>query len=47
MHFASDSDTEMPPHRYLFHGYVYQYHLLHFALVLIEMVTFHKFLENL
>ncbi|KAG1727012.1 hypothetical protein EDB19DRAFT_1914374 [Suillus lakei] len=35
-HDAS-SDDEVPPHRYLFHCYVYQYHLLHFAVLLQDM----------
>ncbi|KAG1718215.1 hypothetical protein EDB19DRAFT_1899481 [Suillus lakei] len=36
-HDAS-SDDEVPPHRYLFHCYVYQYHLLHFAVLLQDML---------
>ncbi|KAF9035517.1 hypothetical protein BJ165DRAFT_1533514 [Panaeolus papilionaceus] len=29
---------KMPPHRYLFHCYVYQYHLIQIAVILIEML---------
>ena len=38
-HVPSDEDAEVPPHRHLFHCYVYQYHLMQFAQVLIEMVS--------
>lgn len=31
-------DTETPPHRYLFNSYVYQYHLMQFAIVTVDMV---------
>src|ERR1700734_3043055 len=37
-HVASPSDEGVPPHRYLFHCYVYQYHLLQFATVLVSTV---------
>ncbi|KZT00914.1 uncharacterized protein LAESUDRAFT_523085 [Laetiporus sulphureus 93-53] len=30
--------TEPPPHRYLFHCYVYQYHLIRFASIIIEIL---------
>jgi len=36
-HVAS-SDEELPPHRYLFHCYVYQYHLLQFTTLLVSAV---------
>lgn len=35
---ASSSDEEVPPHRYLFHSFVYQYHLLQFATLMVNMV---------
>ncbi|KAG1817351.1 hypothetical protein EV424DRAFT_1324468 [Suillus variegatus] len=34
----TSSDYEVPPHRYLFHCYVYQYHLLQFAALLQDML---------
>jgi hypothetical protein len=37
-HVASTSDEEMIPHRYLFDCYVYQYHLLQFATIVVSMV---------
>jgi hypothetical protein len=37
-HIASTSDEEMIPHRYLFDCYVYQYHLLQFAIIVVSMV---------
>jgi len=37
-HAASTSDEEMIPHRYLFDCYVYQYHLLQFATIVVSMV---------
>lgn len=37
-HVASSSDDELPPHRYLFHCYVYQYHLLQFTIILVGVV---------
>jgi hypothetical protein len=37
-HVASSFDKEMIPHRYLFDCYLYQYHLLQFAVILINMV---------
>ncbi|TFY51396.1 hypothetical protein EVJ58_g10592, partial [Rhodofomes roseus] len=38
-HVGSPNPTaEPPPHRYLFHCYVYQYHLIQFASVVIEMI---------
>lgn len=36
--YDTSSDDQVPPHRYLFHCYVYQYHLLHFAVLLQEML---------
>ncbi|KAG2070593.1 hypothetical protein BDR04DRAFT_1198344 [Suillus decipiens] len=36
-HDASNDD-EVPPHRYLFHCYVYQYHVLQFAVLLQDML---------
>ncbi|KAH9906104.1 uncharacterized protein B0H18DRAFT_898949 [Fomitopsis serialis] len=33
-----DATSEPPPHRYLFHCYVYQYHLIQFTTVVIEMI---------
>ncbi|KAG1736637.1 uncharacterized protein EDB91DRAFT_1141898 [Suillus paluster] len=36
--YDASSDDEVPPHRYLFHCYVYQYHLLQFAVLLQEML---------
>ncbi|KAH9905564.1 uncharacterized protein B0H18DRAFT_1132072, partial [Fomitopsis serialis] len=35
---GADATAEPPPHRYLFHCYVYQYHLIQFATVAIEMI---------
>jgi hypothetical protein len=29
---------EVPPHRFLFHAYTYQYHLMEFSIVLISIV---------
>jgi hypothetical protein len=29
---------EIPPHRYLFHAYTYQYHLMEFSVILINTV---------
>jgi hypothetical protein len=29
---------EIPPHRYLFHAYTYQYHLMEFSVILISAV---------
>lgn len=29
---------DIPPHRYLFHAYTYQYHLLEFSVLLISIV---------
>ncbi|KAG1767104.1 hypothetical protein EDD22DRAFT_876477 [Suillus occidentalis] len=34
----TSSDDEVPPHRFLFHCYVYQYHVLHFAVLLQDML---------
>ncbi|KAF7964639.1 hypothetical protein HWV62_4637, partial [Athelia sp. TMB] len=31
--------TEIPPHRYLFNCYVYQFHLMQFAIVMIDMLA--------
>ncbi|KAG2130867.1 hypothetical protein DEU56DRAFT_981991 [Suillus clintonianus] len=31
--YDASSDDEVPPHRFLFHCYVYQYHLLRFAML--------------
>lgn len=28
----------MPPHHYLFHSYVYQYHLMQFSGIVVSMV---------
>jgi hypothetical protein len=36
---AQDPDQEMPPHRHLFHCYVYQYHLLQTADLMVAMVA--------
>lgn len=36
--YGASSDDEVPPHRYLFHCYVYQYHLLQFAVLLQDML---------
>jgi hypothetical protein len=36
--YDTSSDDEVPPHRYLFHCYVYQYHVLQFAVLLQDMV---------
>ncbi|KAG2336424.1 hypothetical protein BDR05DRAFT_1005899 [Suillus weaverae] len=36
--YGASSDDEVPPHRYLFHCYVHQYHLLQFAVLLQDMV---------
>ncbi|KAG1814722.1 uncharacterized protein BJ212DRAFT_1361725 [Suillus subaureus] len=36
--YDTSSDDEVPPHRFLFHCYVYQYHLLHFAVVVQDML---------
>ncbi|EGN97169.1 hypothetical protein SERLA73DRAFT_183808 [Serpula lacrymans var. lacrymans S7.3] len=30
-------DNEVPPHRYLFHCYVYQYHLMQFSILLVAL----------
>lgn len=41
---------EMPPHRYLFHCYVYQYHLIQMGRIIIQMVCllfFSSLLSNL
>ncbi|KIM88532.1 hypothetical protein PILCRDRAFT_62336 [Piloderma croceum F 1598] len=38
-HVASMSDEEMIPHRYLFDCYVYQYHLLQFAIIVVNMLA--------
>lgn len=35
---AEDPDYAMPPHRYLFNCYVYQFHLMQFSIVVINMV---------
>jgi hypothetical protein len=35
---GASSDDEVPPHRFLFHCYVYQYHLLQFAVLLQNML---------
>ncbi|CCM03488.1 uncharacterized protein FIBRA_05622 [Fibroporia radiculosa] len=35
---SPDMIVEPPPHRYLFHCYVYQYHLMQFCMVLLEWV---------
>ncbi|KZP16769.1 hypothetical protein FIBSPDRAFT_1047238 [Athelia psychrophila] len=31
--------TEVPPHRYLFNCYVYQFHLMQFAIVMVDMLA--------
>ncbi|KAL0581273.1 hypothetical protein V5O48_000756 [Marasmius crinis-equi] len=33
-----DTDVEVPSHRYLFHCYVYQYHLMRFSTMIMEML---------
>lgn len=30
---------DLPSHRYLFHSYVYQYHLMRFSSMVLEMVS--------
>lgn len=35
---ADDPDYAMPPHRYLFNCYVYQFHLMQFSVIVINMV---------
>ncbi|KAF9261178.1 hypothetical protein L218DRAFT_981064 [Marasmius fiardii PR-910] len=35
---AKGDDVEMPSHRYLFHCYVYQYHLMRFSTMLLELL---------
>jgi hypothetical protein len=35
---GGDSDVEAPSHRYLFHCYVYQYHLMRFSTMIMELV---------
>jgi hypothetical protein len=34
----------MPPHQYLFHCYVYQFHLVQFSGVVVQMVSVHRLL---
>ncbi|KAG0699492.1 hypothetical protein DFH29DRAFT_983489 [Suillus ampliporus] len=36
--YDASSNNQVPPHRYLFHCYVYQYHLLRFAVLLQDML---------
>ncbi|KAH8091403.1 hypothetical protein BXZ70DRAFT_909843 [Cristinia sonorae] len=37
-HIGSHTGTDPPPHKFLFHCYVYQYHLMRFSMFLIEML---------
>ena len=37
---GSNDAREPPPHKYLFHCYVYEYHALRFAVLLDEMVSY-------
>ena len=35
---VEENEKKVPPHRYLFHCYIYQYHLMHLAGDVVEMV---------
>lgn len=37
-HIGSITGEDVPPHRYLFHCYVYQYHLMHFSMNLLDLL---------
>lgn len=44
---AEEHEKKVPPHRYLFHCYIYQYHLMHMAEDVIEMVCIFDFVKRI
>lgn len=38
-HIGSITGEDVPPHRYLFHCYVYQYHVMEFSICLVKTVS--------
>ncbi|KAH9947336.1 hypothetical protein B0H21DRAFT_338716 [Amylocystis lapponica] len=45
-HVTAHGAVEPPPHRYLFHCYMYQYHLMQFGILLVELLSEIIRLEN-
>lgn len=37
----ADTEDEMPPHRYLFYCYVFQYHVMRFGQISLQIVSRH------